>query len=494
MPEGKAMFTLVDVLIAAGAEEAVDRLDAHLASVTFDGAAIDSRLVSPGDLFVALVGERHDGHDYVDAAFEHGATAALVQRASLAALQLSPDRTIRVLGNGNEDTTDGTASGTKLLIATDDPLAALHRLATNHRAKFDLDVIGISGSVGKTSTKEATAAVLEQHFNTLKTPRSYNSESTMPLTILQLDKQHQAAVIEMGTYGPGEIAQLAAIARPRIGIVTNVGISHMERMLTIETIAQAEGELIDALPDDGVAILNYDDDLVRAMTARTKARPFFFGLSSEADVWADQIESHGFEGVTLRAHHRGDTVELSIPLMGKHHAYTALAAASAGLVLGMRWDEIAAGLKTCGERLRFITVAGPNGSIILDDTYNASPVSCVAALDLLAELEGRHIAIFGDMFELGPVEEEAHRTVGRHAATTVDLLYTVGERARWIADEARRSGQNLEIVELGDKPSAVELLAGKLRRGDHVLVKGARGMEMETVVAGLHAAAGSQTR
>lgn len=483
------MFTLADVLKAADLKEI-----APLAGTgrTFDGAAIDSRLARPGELFVALIGERHDGHDYVDAAFERGATGAVVLRESVKSLKLSPDRAVHIVGSDDPKSPQADDPNTLLLIPTDDPLASLHRLASIHRGKFDLPVVGISGSVGKTSTKEATGAVLQQHFHTLKTPRSYNSESTMPLTILQMSAEHRAAVIEMGTYGPGEIALLASIARPRIGIVTNVGPSHMERMLTIETIAQAEGELIDSLPDDGVAILNYDDDLVRAMTSRTKARPFFFGLNPKADLWADNVESHGFDGVTLRAHYQGRSIDLSVPLMGKHHAYTALAAASAGLVLGVAWDEIAGGLSSCGERLRFVTVSGPNGSIILDDTYNASPVSCGAALDLLAELEGRHIAVFGDMFELGPVEEEAHRTVGRYAAATVDILYTVGERAHWIADEARRSGMSGQIVELDDKQSAVNSLAPRLRHGDHVLVKGARGMEMETVVAGLHAAAAGQ--
>ncbi len=477
------MFTFVDVLVAAENQYAVDSLGAELGGVSFGGAAIDSRLVTPGDLFVALVGERHDGHDYVDTAFSNGARGALVRRDRLRSLELGYGRSALVIDSPqSSDTADAE---TLILIPTDDTLTALHRLASNHRAKFDLPVIGITGSVGKTSTKEAVAAVLQQRLTTLKTPRSYNSESTMPLTILQMGPEHQAAVIEMGTYGPGEIALLASIARPNIGIVTNVGISHMERMLTIETIAQAEGEVIDALPDNGVAILNYDDNLVRGMTARTKARPVFFGLNPDADVWADQIQSHGFDGVSLRVHHGADAVDLSIPLMGKHHAYTALAATAAGLTLGLTWDEIAAGLKNCGERLRFVTVPGVNGSTILDDTYNASPVSCNAALDFLSELPGRHIAIFGDMFELGPVEEEAHRVVGRHAAGIVDLLYVVGERARWIADEARLHNANLEVIGAPSKEAVVESLAPRMKSGDYVLVKGARGMEMETVVAGL---------
>ncbi|HEX7101111.1 MAG TPA: UDP-N-acetylmuramoyl-tripeptide--D-alanyl-D-alanine ligase [Nitrolancea sp.] len=476
------MFTLEDVLIGA-ADDVVGRPDtARFAEIVFSGAAIDSRLVGPGELFVALRGEQHDGHRYLAAAFDRGAQAALVRRDALrslaleAAFVLDPD-------NPPDDVT--LDDDQPLLVATDSTLDALHRITRNHRRKFNPHLIGITGSVGKTSTKEAVGAVLSQHFNTLKTPRSYNSESTMPLTILQMGPEHEAAVIEMGTYGPGEIALLASIAVPQIGIVTNVGPSHMERMGTIEAIAQAEGEVIDALPDDGIAILNYDDERVRAMTSRTNARPFFFGLDAKADLWADQVISHGFDGITLQAHYQGEAVDLALPLMGKHHAYTALAASAAGLALGLSWDEIAAGLKTCGERLRFITLPGPAGSTILDDTYNASPVSCVAALDLLAELDGRHIAVFGDMYELGPAEEEAHRIVGRHVAQTADLLYVVGERVHWIAEEAHSHNPAIEIHQAPDKPVLAAMLRSALRAGDYVLVKGARGMAMETVVAAL---------
>jgi UDP-N-acetylmuramoyl-tripeptide--D-alanyl-D-alanine ligase len=472
------VFTLEDVLIGAAGAGDIDA--ARFGGVVFPGAAIDSRLIEPGELFVALRGEQHDGHRYLAAAFERGAQAALVRRDALGSLALDG----AVVLDPNHLPADTPTDG-PLLIATEDTLNALHRIARQHREQFSPHLIGITGSVGKTSTKEAVGAVLSQHFTTLKTPRSYNSESTMPLTILQLGEEHEAAVIEMGTYGPGEIALLASIAQPQIGIVTNVGPSHMERMGTIEAIAQAEGEVIDALPDDGVAILNDDDDLVRGMTIRTKARPFFFGLSPNADLWADQVVSHGFDGITLRAHYQGETHDLTLPLMGKHHAYTALVAAAAGLTLGLSWNEIAAGLKTCGERLRFITRPGPAGSTILDDTYNASPVSCNAALDLLAEMNGRRIAVFGDMYELGPVEEEAHRIVGAHAAQTADLLYLVGERVHWIAEEAHARNPSLEIHQAPDKPTLAAMLKAALRANDYVLIKGARGMAMETVVAAL---------
>ena len=478
------MFTLEDVLI--GAADGGAASVARFADVVFGGAAIDSRLVGPGELFVALRGEQHDGHRYLVAAFERGAQAALVRRDALESLALDGPTVL----DPNDLPDDATLNRNgPLLIATESTLDALHRIARNHRMKFNPHLIGITGSVGKTSTKEAVGAVLAQHFTTLKTPRSYNSESTMPLTILQMGPEHEAAVIEMGTYGPGEIALLASIAQPQIGIVTNVGPSHMERMGTIEAIAQAEGEVIDALPGGGVAILNYDDERVRAMTSRTNARPFFFGLDPKAELWADRIVSHGFDGITLRVHYQGDAVDLTLPLMGKHHAYTALAASAAGLVLGLSWTEIAAGLKTCGERLRFITLPGPAGSTILDDTYNASPVSCIAALDLLAELDGRHIAVFGDMYELGPIEEEAHRIVGRHAAQIADLVYLVGERVHWIAEEAHAQNPSLEIHQAPDKPTLAAMLKPVLKANDYVLVKGARGMAMETVVAELASSA-----
>ncbi|MEN9936255.1 MAG: hypothetical protein RLZZ387_2834 [Chloroflexota bacterium] len=455
-----------------------------LRQVSFSEAVIDSRLVTPDSLFVALRGERVDGHDFLAGAMARGARGALVRSDRVAGLSLDLPAVVvdTATGEGLERATPESV----LLFAVDEPLQALHRLAAYHRSKFTPTVVGITGSVGKTSTKEVVASVLQRGLRTLKNPRSYNSENTLPIVLLQLSSEHEAAVLEMGMYGPGEIDLLCRLARPSIGIVTNVGPSHLERMGSIEAIQRAKSELPQALPADGHAILNYDDPRVRQMAAVTPARPFFYGLDPAADLWADQIESRGLKGISFTAHYAGESVRLNLPLIGRHSVHTALAAAATGLVLGLGWDAIVAGLRDEGAQLRLLAVPGFNGSTLIDDTYNASPASSLAALNLLAELDGRRVAVFGDMLELGTVEEEAHRMIGARAAEVVQELITVGERARWIADEARSCGLAPEHIHaLQDNDAAASMLHGLVQPGDHVLVKGSRGMGMEAIVAGL---------
>jgi UDP-N-acetylmuramoyl-tripeptide--D-alanyl-D-alanine ligase len=351
---------------------------------------------------------------------------------------------------------------------------------------FAPKVIGITGSVGKTSTKEVTAAVLRRRFSTLKNPRSYNTESTMPISLLQLEAHHDVAILEMGAYGPGDISLLAGIARPDIGIVTNIGPSHMERMGSLETVAQAKSELVRALPADGYAILNIDDPHVRAMAQATPARPFFYGLDPAANLYADEIESRGLGGIAFRAHYAGDTVMLKLPLLGRHSVHTALAAAAAGLLLGLGWDAIIDGLRDESAQLRLLAVPSASGATLIDDTYNASPASSLAALNLLAELDGRRIVVLGDMLELGEIEESAHRVVGRRVAEVADLLISIGQRARWIADEACISGMGAgQITMLNTNAEAIALLSGLMRSGDFVLIKGSRGVAMDGIVAAL---------
>jgi UDP-N-acetylmuramoyl-tripeptide--D-alanyl-D-alanine ligase len=454
-----------------------------LGQVAFGEAVIDSRLATPGALFVALRGERVDGHDFLAEAVARGARGALVRPEQVAAIALDrPFALVDPTGAGLE----GVTPETVLLIGVADPLAALHRLAAYHRGLFAPKVIGITGSVGKTSTKEVTAAVLCRRYSTLKNPRSYNNESTMPLTLLQLEAHHDVAVLEMGTFGPGEITLLTQLARPQIGIVTNVGPSHLERMGSLDVVARAKSELVQALPADGYAILNIDDARVRAMAEVTAARPFFYGLDPAADLYADEIESRGLAGIAFRAHYTGESVVLRLPLLGRHSVHTALAAAAAGLLLGLGWDAIVDGLRDESAQLRLLAVPGIGGATLIDDTYNASPASSLAALNLLAELDGRRIVVLGDMLELGPIEEEAHRTVGRRVAEVAGLLIAVGWRARWIADEARVSGMPAEQISVVDtNDAAIELLRGLIRAGDYVLVKGSRGAMMEGIVAAL---------
>jgi len=454
-----------------------------LSQVAYSETVIDSRLATPGSLFVALSGEKVDGHHFLANAVARGASAVLVQRSQVA--DLDPGRPF-VVADATGAGLAGATPETVLLIAVDNPLAALQRLAAYHRGLFTPKVIGITGSVGKTSTKEVMAAVLRRRYSTLKNPRSYNTESTLPISLLQLEAHHEVAVLEMGAYGPGDISLLAAIARPDIGIVTNVGPSHMERMGSLETVARAKSELVQALPANGYAILNIDDPRVRAMANVTPARPFFYGLDPAADLYADEIESRGLGGIAFRAHYAGDTVVLKLPLLGRHSVHTALAAAAAGLLLGLGWDAIIDGLRDESAQLRLLAVPSASGATLIDDTYNASPASSLAALNLLAELDGRRIVVLGDMLELGEVEEEAHRVVGRRVAEVADLLISVGPRARWIADEARISGMGArQITMLTSNAEAIELLRGLLLTSDAVLIKGSRGVAMEVIVEAL---------
>ncbi|RPI52724.1 MAG: UDP-N-acetylmuramoyl-tripeptide--D-alanyl-D-alanine ligase, partial [Chloroflexi bacterium] len=318
-----------------------------------------------------------------------------------------------------------------------------------------------------------------------------------PLTLLHLRAEHERVVVEMGMYGLGEIAQLAAIALPQVGVVTDVGPSHLERLGSIERIAQAKAELPQALPpaaEGGVAILNEDDARVRAMAGMTRARVFTYGLSPTADLWADEIESEGLEGIRFRLHHGEESLHVRVPFLGRHSVHTALRGAAAGLVDGLSWEEIVSGLRDQESELRLVAVPGPAGSTILDDTYNASPASCLAALNLLEELPlphpgARKIAVLGDMYELGSYEEEGHRIVGRRAREVADLLVTVGKLGKIMGEEALKAGMapgTVHLVEDNGRAIAVlRDLLGSGPGGDVLLVKGSRGLEMEQIVAAL---------
>jgi UDP-N-acetylmuramoyl-tripeptide--D-alanyl-D-alanine ligase len=294
----------------------------------------------------------------------------------------------------------------------------------------------------------------------------------------------------MGFYKAGEITFLCDLALPQIGVVTNVGMVHAERAGSIEAIAKGKAELVQALPPEpeGIAILNYDDPLVRDMSSLTRARVFYYGLDPNADLWADNIEGLGLEGVRFQLHYKGEDLFLRVPLIGRHSVHTALRAAAVGLVDGLTWQEIVRGLRSGTTQLRLVAVRSTNGALILDDTYNASPQSTLAALNLLEELEGRKVAVLGDMLELGPYEEEGHEIVGLRAAEVVDELVCLGQRAKRIALAAQQAGlPSSSVVELDEAQQVVDYLQRRLQPQDVVLVKGSRGMHMDRIVASLEA-------
>ncbi len=469
------MLTLADVIEGLSGSRP-QALEQQPISMT----VVDSRQVEPGALFVALKGEHADGHNYVADAFSRGAVAAIVGRdVEMAALTL--DLTDTGVGAEIRD----LKSQLPLVLKTDDSLGALQRVATFWRQRHDARVIGITGSVGKTTTKELTAAVLARRYHTLKSEASFNNEIGLPLTLMHLTDEHERVVLEMGMYDMGEISDLARIAQPHVGMVTIIGPVHLERAGTIERIAKAKAELIEALPPapDGTAILNCDDDLVCAMAGGTNAHVFYYGLSPGADLWADNIEGLGLEGIRFQLHYGDETLHVKIPLLGQHSVHTALRAAAVGLVEGLTWQEIIEGLRGPSAQLRLVAVPGPMGSIILDDTYNASPASTIAALNLLDELEGRKIAVLGDMLELGNYEQEGHEKVGMRALEVADVLVAVGSLGRIIGEAALRWGMppgQVYIVE--ENAGAIVLLEHMVMGGDVILVKGSRGMQMEEIV------------
>jgi len=441
---------------------------------------VDSREAVRDSVFIAFQGEKVDGHDYVADAFARGAMVALVQRP------------IARSGAGEWATIDARAGEVvfpdrlPVCILVDDTMHALQQIARNWRAKFDTRVIGITGSVGKTSTKELAAAVLSQRYRTLKSEGNQNNEIGVPLTLMNLRAYHQRAVIEMGMYAKGEIDLLCDIARPSVGVVTIIGPVHLERLGSIEAIVAAKQELVAALPQNGVAVLNMDDPFVMGMAAHTKARIFTYGLDSGADLWADQIESMGLDGVRFTMHYGDESMNVRVPLLGRHSVHTALRAAAVGLVEGLSWEEIIPGLGAMSSQLRLVVIPGPRGSLLIDDTYNSSPDSALAALNLLADLDGRHIAVMGDMLELGEAEPQAHQIVGRRVADVADLLISVGPRARMIAYQAIATGLPAERVHIvDDAPAAVPVLEEIICPGDVILVKGSLGMAMDRIVTAL---------
>ena len=436
---------------------------------------IDSRAVNHGDLFVAFVGENVDGHDYVLQSFERGGQVALVEKAVADAAMLDVSRPF---AEQNIDIKQ------PFCILVENTEKGLQKIARYWRDHFgDIQIVGITGSVGKTSTKELTHAVLSQQFVTLKTPKNYNNEIGLPLTVLQLEAKHTHAVLEMGMYDKGEISLLCSVAKPQIGVVSNIGPVHMSRLGSVEAIVEAKRELVESLPADGVAILNRDDERVMSMTPFTKAQVFTYGLTDEADLWASDIRSMGLEGIRFIFHYQGESWPVAVPLLGRHSVHTCLRATAVALNMGMDWEAIINGLRGQQSQLRLVTVRGPHNSLILDDTYNASPDSVIAALNLLSDLDGRHIAVLGDMLELGSAEEISHRRVGRRAMGVADILVTVGERGKIIADEALAAGMNpanVHICETTDQ--AAKVLENKITADDIILVKGSLGARMDKVV------------
>jgi UDP-N-acetylmuramoyl-tripeptide--D-alanyl-D-alanine ligase len=458
-----ASFTVAQAAFAAGAR--VLRGDG---AARVQGVFTDTRKPERGALFVALVGENYDGSAYAAAAAEAGAAAVLVQERSAAkvAAELSP----------------GAA-----LLAARDTGRALALLAQAWRGQQrELQVIAITGSAGKTSTKELVAATLCRAGATLRTEGNFNNEIGVPLTLLGLGPQHRFAVIECGMNHLGEIARLAAYADPDVALVTNVGPVHLEGTGSVDGVAHAKGELFHALRPDGVAVANADDPRVLAQARLSHRRLLTFGASVGSDARLISAH-HGGPGLRVEIQMLGKVHLAELQLIGTHNGHNACAAAAAGLALGLSPETIVQGLgdaRTPGRRMRPVQL--PGGGLLIDDCYNANPGSVKAALLTLTHLarrKGRAIAVLGDMLELGPTELDLHRDVGRFAAGAgLSLLVCFGSRARAIGEGAIEGGIRPANVAFTDDPArAAELVREHRLPDDVVLVKGSRGMKMERI-------------
>jgi UDP-N-acetylmuramoyl-tripeptide--D-alanyl-D-alanine ligase len=458
---------MIELTLAEVAELTGGVLNGHDGARVTGKVTLDSRMVEPGDLFVAVAGERVDGHDFLGAATTAGAAAALSAR---------PDDALPT-------------------VVVDDPVAALGRLAAGVHARLTaggVRTLGITGSSGKTSTKDLLGQVLAAAGPTVSPPGSYNNDIGLPLTVLDADESTRFLVLEMGSRGPGHIARLCRIARPQVGVVLNVGSAHLGEFGSPEGIAVAKGELVEALPEDGTAVLNADDPRVLGMAPRTVAAVLTTGRGADADVRA--------AGVTLDDSARprftlvaagGEEHPVALQVVGEHQVANALSAAGAALAVGMPPAEVAAALSAAGSRSRWRMEVDrrADGVTVVNDAYNANPESMRAALAALAGLPGRRrIAVLGAMGELGADAPAEHERLGRDAvAAGVDLIVAVGADAVGIAEGAAAAGRRAgeESVHVPDRAAARELLSEVLRPGDVVLVKASRSYGLELLAADL---------
>jgi UDP-N-acetylmuramoyl-tripeptide--D-alanyl-D-alanine ligase len=434
------------------------------------GVSIDSRTCGAGDAFFAIRGPHQDGHAFIGHARARGAVCAVASRLPSG------------LGANDEFA----------VVLVEDTTAALQRLAAFHRRRFAIPVVAVTGSNGKTTTKELVATVLSARRRVLKPTGSYNNQWGVPLTLLALGPEHEAAVLELGMNAFGEIAMLAHLCEPTVGVVTTIAPAHLEGVGSIEGVQKAKGELVEAIPPGGLVVLNADEPLVLALATRARGRVMTYGQSDQADVrLGDVALADGALAFRLIAGHA--TADVRLPLAGRHNAWNAAAAAAVGLALGVQLDEAAAALALAAPVKGRLVWREAGGVRVLDDTYNANPASVRAALDALREAPGggRRWVILGDMLELGIHTEAAHREVGAWlAALPVAGLAAVGPAMR-VAAEAARAGGCPDVATFAEPAEAAQHVAARVACGDRVLVKGSRGMRMEGAVDALLARLGA---
>lgn len=437
-------------------------------SARFSGVSIDSRTVKPGQLFVCIEGERFDGHDFIQDVLARGAAGIVASKQDKV-----PMERIR--------------AENRFAVLVPDTLRALQDLAAHHRNQHSrLRVVGITGTNGKSTTKEMTACITATRFNTLKSRGNLNNHIGLPLNVLDLTADHEVAVLEMGMSALGEIRRLAEIARPEIGVITNISEAHMVHLKTLKDVQTAKGELFEALPGHGTAVVNADDPLVRDLARNLRARVVTFGLDPAADVQARDLRPSSTAGYEFTAKVFGAIIPVHLPFPGAYNVHNALAAMAVGAVLDIPAEDMARGLESAHGLAQRGEVFTWRNMTLFNDTYNANPRSMQEAIKTFNALpcQGRRFVVMGAMLELGAQEEAAHRKIGELAASLdIDYLVTVGPLARLAGDAALQRGMNADRVACVDThDEAAEFLTRHAQPGDCLLFKGSRGSKMETVI------------
>jgi UDP-N-acetylmuramoyl-tripeptide--D-alanyl-D-alanine ligase len=437
----------------------------------FETVSIDSRTISADDVFVAIVGDVHDGHSFINNVLKQGAVGLIVNNQKAKDLPISEWQTQNVA-----------------CVAVADTTRALGDLAAFHRLRTDVSVIAITGSNGKTTTRQMTAAVIAKKFITLSTVKNYNNQIGVPLTLLRLVPEHKWAVVELGTNSPGEIARLAQICAPDIGVITNIGPAHLEGLGSLDGVMREKGQLIEHLKAAGKAVLNADDRRVYKLATQTKKEVLLFGQSKNARIRATAVKEKT-AGISFSLDLPEESLRVDLKVAGQFMVINALAAAAVGHLLGLSAEDIKAGLEKfepAWGRMNIFQTA--NGIHIIDDTYNANPDSMRAAITTLKSLRtnNRSILVAGDMLELGEQSEPLHRQVGAWAAAAgINQLWVTGDFAGAVIAGAKDAGMKDEHIFSGSQERVLVELQKSLKPGDWVLVKGSRGARMEDVVKGI---------
>jgi len=432
----------------------------------FEGVSIDSRTISVNELFIAIKGNVHDGHDFASDVMTGGVRGLIISK--------------------DDAGTDWQDKGI-VCVAVSDTTKALGDLASFNRRRTHVSVVAITGSNGKTTTKEMTASVVSTRYKTLSTKGNFNNEIGLPLTLLDLKNSHQWAVLELGTNRPGEIDRLGEICIPDIGVITNIGFAHLEGLGSIEGVMNAKGELLKRIKPEGTAVLNADDSRVLYLSTKTSRKVLYFGLSEDARIKALNV-NETTTGISFTLVLPEERVPIKLRTSGRFMVSNALAAASVGYIIGLSLEEIKAGLECFQPVKGRINIFDIRGVHIIDDTYNANPDSMEAAIRILSSLKGnsRGILVAGDMLELGEHAESMHRKIGAlFARSNIARLYITGEFAKAVANGARKEDKNLMDIFIGAREEILEDLKKSLLPGDWVLVKGSRAMGMEKIVEGL---------